>query len=62
MVDGPDNLVLEHLRAIRTDVGLLREGVQELTLRIGALEQEVANLRRDIADVHVQLALDGSIA
>jgi chromosome segregation ATPase len=51
MADEPQNLVLEHLRAIRADVGLLREGQAEIALRLGSLEQQVAGLRRDFADL-----------
>ncbi len=51
MADEPQSLVLEHLRAIRADVGLLREGQAEIALRLGSLEQQVAGLRRDFADL-----------
>jgi uncharacterized coiled-coil protein SlyX len=56
MADEPQNLVLEHLYAIRGDVGLLREGMQELTGRGGRLEGTLARLESSLADVHAQLA------
>jgi septal ring factor EnvC (AmiA/AmiB activator) len=51
MATEPDNLVLEHLRAIRGDVALLRDGQGEIALRLGSLEQQVVGLRRDFADL-----------
>lgn len=56
MVAETDNLVLEHLRAIRGEIGLLREGMQELTGRAGPLESGLARVESSVADVHVQLA------
>jgi hypothetical protein len=51
MATEPDNLVPEHLRAIRGDVTLLRDGQGEIALRMGSLEQQVVGLRRDFADL-----------
>jgi cell division protein FtsB len=51
MAENTDNLVLEHLRAIRADVDPLREGQAEIALRLSSLEQQVAGLRRDFADL-----------
>ena len=51
MAESPENLALEHLRAIRADVGLLREGQTEIALRLSSLEGQVAGLRRDFADL-----------
>lgn len=44
MADEPDNLVLEHLRAIRAELG-------ENTLKIGALAESMVSMRRDINDL-----------
>jgi hypothetical protein len=49
MPDEPDNLILQHLRAIRGDVEAMRNTLAEHTGRLGRLE-------RAIADVGVQLA------
>jgi hypothetical protein len=57
MADGAENLVLAHLRALREDVGLLREGVQELTGRVSAVENGVAGIRHDIANLTEQTAM-----
>jgi len=45
----PDNIVLEHLRHIRSAVDGTRDDVRELKQRIGGLEREMAH-------VHVKLA------
>ena len=49
MPDEPENLILQHLRAIRGDVEAVRSTLAEHTGRLGRLE-------RSIADVGVQLA------
>jgi hypothetical protein len=42
MADQTDNLVLEHLRYIRTVVDETREDVKRLVLRTGLIEQNFA--------------------
>jgi ABC-type transporter Mla subunit MlaD len=49
MPDEPENLILQHLRAIRGDVEAVRDTLAEHTGRLGRLE-------RSMADVGVQLA------
>jgi hypothetical protein len=44
-----DNLVLEHLRAIRTDLGEVGEDLREVKRRLTSLEVSVANLHGDFA-------------
>jgi hypothetical protein len=41
MVD-PDNLVLEHLRAIRTDMGKMADWMQTLSVEMTAIRQHLA--------------------
>lgn len=57
------NLVLEHLRAIRGDVGALREDMREVKVRLNDLHSAVAGQRRDQAHdaevvAHLQAQLD----
>ena len=40
----PDNLVLEHLRAIRGTVERLADDMQEVKGRLGILEQQYASI------------------
>ena len=45
----PENLVLEHLRAIRSDLALQREVLGEHSVRLSDVASAVAGLRRDQA-------------
>ena len=49
MTDNVDSLIVEHLRAIRADVGVIRNDITDMKLRIGSLEEHVAGMRRDLA-------------
>ncbi|MDB5970111.1 MAG: hypothetical protein JWQ90_2561 [Hydrocarboniphaga sp.] len=44
-----DNLVLEHLRAIRSDVAAMRETQKDHGYRLTRIEAAMAGLRRDQA-------------
>lgn len=50
MVDNVENLILEHLRAIRADIGGIKDDVREIKQRLTSLEAAVAGLRRDNAN------------
>lgn len=52
MTDNIENLVLEHLRAIRADLGDVKELMARMESRMGSLELAVAGLRRDIAHMY----------
>ena len=49
MTDQVDSLVLEHLGAIRADIGVIRDDVREVKCRLTSLEGAVAGLKRDQA-------------
>ncbi|OWJ66137.1 hypothetical protein [Inquilinus limosus] len=44
MDDKTNNLVLEHLRAIRTDLSEVKTDLREVKTRLGLLEGQVASL------------------
>ncbi|MEI2771451.1 MAG: hypothetical protein V9G98_12160 [Candidatus Competibacter sp.] len=48
MADNIENLILEHLRAIRSDIGGIKDDVREIKQRLTSLEAAVAGLRRAI--------------
>ena len=48
-----ENLILEHLRAIRSDIGLLRDDSREIKSRLTSVEQGMSMLRH----VYIFLAL-----
>lgn len=45
MAKEPDNLLLEHLRAIRGDTGYLREAVDRIELRLAAIDGHIASFQ-----------------
>lgn len=56
MGDNVENLILEHLRAIRTDISVIREDVREVKQRLTSLELSVSGLKRDYAQLYGDLA------
>lgn len=48
-MENVDNLMLEHLKAIRADISSIKADLKENTTRLGRIEVGVAGLRRDIA-------------
>ena len=57
MTDNVENIVLEHLSAIRADIGAIRHDISDMKLRLGSLEEHVAGLRRDIGLLHSDIAV-----
>lgn len=47
-----ESLVLEHLRAIRADIGDLRVRMTGIESRLGSLENVVAGMRRNLAHMY----------
>ena len=47
MTENVENLILEHLRAIRADIAAVKDDVREIKQRLTSLEAAVAGLRRD---------------
>ena len=54
------SLVLEHLRAIRSDVQSVHFRLDALTARVSSLENSVASLHGDMAAIRVDLANMGA--
>jgi septal ring factor EnvC (AmiA/AmiB activator) len=56
-----DNLIIEHLKGLRNEIGDSRTEVtqklDDITLRVSSLESHVAALRRDIALIHEDIAV-----
>lgn len=50
-----DNLILEHLRHIRSKVDLLAEETRDIKYRITSLEHQVASVHTDMALVHSRI-------
>jgi len=49
MVEEPAHLILDHLRAIRTEMGGLRDDVRELKTRMTTVDHQIASLTATIA-------------
>ena len=49
MTDEPINLVLEHLAALRADLGSMRETQIEHGMKLNRLEESLAGVKRGIA-------------
>jgi prefoldin subunit 5 len=47
MTDQPESLVLEHLRAIRTDMNDLKNSVRDIRARLASIESYIATLHAD---------------
>lgn len=56
MTENVENLILEHLRGLRSSVDTIERKIDTLTMRVGSLEEHVAGLRRDLALIHGDIA------
>ena len=52
MPENVDHLILEHLRAMRSDITALRDDTREVKSRLTSLETAVSAMRREIADLY----------
>ena len=57
MPENVDNLILEHLRAMRSDITALRDDTREVKSRLTSLETAVSAMRRDIADLYTDVGV-----
>jgi hypothetical protein len=55
MPENLDNLILEHLRAMRSDITALRDDTREVKSRLTSLETAVSAMRREIADLYTDV-------
>ena len=63
MTQDTENLILEYLRAIRTDVAETRTDIRDIKLRQNDMATSIAGLRRDQASdagvsAHLQIQID----
>lgn len=57
MPENVENLILEHLRAIRGDISKLVHAVDDLRVRVGSIEEHIAGMRRDMSLLHGDIAI-----
>ncbi len=63
MTDNIDNIVLEHLRHIRSKVDKTEQSIDDLKIRMSRLESAMLSVKREVADgfeaeIHQQNAND----
>lgn len=51
MANDPENLVLEHLRAMRTDIAAIKDDIRELKNQVTRLEAGQAAITRHLGPV-----------
>ena len=56
MTDNVENLILDHLRGIRVDIGGLKKDMREVKQRLNSIESSIAGLRRDNAHLFGDMA------
>ena len=56
MADNMENLALEQLRAIRSDIASVKEDTREIKSRLVIVESGIASLRRDGGDFAASIA------
>ena len=55
VTDNIENLILEHLRAIRADVGQIKDDLATVKQRLTSVETQIAHLHGDNAIVHARI-------
>lgn len=63
MTENIENLILEHLRVIRSEVTAMRESIDELKARMSSLEAAMIAVKREVSigdevDGRQQVSLD----
>lgn len=56
-MDNVENLILEHLRAIRADMGSVKDDLREVKQRLSSLESAVGGIKRDMGDLYTEDAI-----
>ena len=58
-----DNLIIEHLRAIRTEIASVKSDTADTRQRVGSVETSIIDMRRNVVHLfedmaHQQLTMD----
>ena len=57
MTENVENLILEHLKALRSGQNKLENSIDELTLRMSSVEGHIAGVRGDLSMLHSDIAV-----
>jgi len=55
MTEAIENLILEHLSAIRTDIGTLKDDSVFMKARMSSIEHQVAGVHADFATINSRM-------
>lgn len=57
MTESAENLVLEHLRAIRTELAQVKDDTSEIKMRLTSIDERLTLAEKGIANVHGDFAI-----
>ncbi|MDA8261175.1 MAG: hypothetical protein M0Z99_36970 [Betaproteobacteria bacterium] len=57
MIENVENLVLEHLRALRTELAQVKDDTSEIKMRLTSLDERLTLAEKGIANVHGDFAI-----
>ena len=56
MIDTVENLILEHLRAIRADAAFIKEDTRQLMARMASMESQMVQMHKGMTLIHEDVA------
>ena len=57
MTENIENLIVEHLRAIRGDVANIKQDMSEVRVRLTSIDERLTLVEKGVANVHGDLAI-----
>ncbi|MDP2825158.1 MAG: hypothetical protein Q8O52_21060 [Sulfuritalea sp.] len=57
MTGNAENLVLEHIRAIRTELAQVKDDTSEIKMRLTSIDERLTLAEKGIANVHGDFAI-----
>ncbi len=57
MPEDIDNLLIEHLRAIRTEIAKVKDDTNEIKMRLTSIDERLTLTEKGIANIHGDLAM-----
>lgn len=57
VTDNLENVIIEHLRAIRGDIGNVKAGVSEIKMRLTCIDERLTLVEKGTANIHGDMAL-----
>ncbi|AJP48096.1 hypothetical protein PG1C_05725 [Rugosibacter aromaticivorans] len=57
MTEKAENLILEHLRAIRSDTAQIKDDISEIKMRITSIDERLTLAEKGIANIHGDMAM-----